>query len=160
MIVGCKNTVIPDSVTSIGDYALFSCSSNRSITIPDSVTNIGYRAFYGCYKPSITVPASITSIGDEAFKSTNIVLYVYKNSYAYEYALSKGIDYKLVLLGDTDGDVDVTIMDATTIQLHLAQMTAIDENRLVCADTDKDSKVTVMDATQIQMFIAKLIPEL
>ena len=36
---------IPDSVTSIGDYAFYNCSSLTSITIPDSVTSIGDYAF-------------------------------------------------------------------------------------------------------------------
>ena len=40
--------VIPDSVTSIGDYAFYNCSSLRSITIPDSVTSIGNSSFYNC----------------------------------------------------------------------------------------------------------------
>ena len=40
---------IPDSVTSIIDYAFFGCSSLTSITIPDSVTSIGESAFAYCY---------------------------------------------------------------------------------------------------------------
>ena len=39
---------IPDSVTSIGDYAFYGCSSLTSVTIPDSVTSIGYYAFRYC----------------------------------------------------------------------------------------------------------------
>lgn len=39
---------IPDSVTSIGNYAFSGCSSLTSVTIPDSVTSIGNYAFYGC----------------------------------------------------------------------------------------------------------------
>ena len=39
---------IPDSVTSIGNYAFYNCSSLTSINIPDSVTSIGGDAFYGC----------------------------------------------------------------------------------------------------------------
>lgn len=42
------NTIIPNSVTSIGNYAFFGCSSLPSITIPNSVTRIGNCAFKGC----------------------------------------------------------------------------------------------------------------
>ena len=39
---------IPNSVTSIGDYAFSGCTSLTSVTIPNSVTSIGDSAFYGC----------------------------------------------------------------------------------------------------------------
>ena len=49
LIVGCKTTVIPNSVTSIGTYAFSGCTGLTSIAIPNSVTSIGYYAFTGCY---------------------------------------------------------------------------------------------------------------
>ena len=62
------NYVIPDSVTCIGIFAFYDCSSLTSITIPDSVTSIGRVAFNGCTSlTSITIPDSVTSIGIEAF---------------------------------------------------------------------------------------------
>ena len=45
-----KNLVIPNSVTSISNYAFYGCSSLTSLTIPNSVTSIGNSAFYGCVK--------------------------------------------------------------------------------------------------------------
>ncbi len=48
LIAGCQSTIIPNSVTSIGSYAFYGCSSLTSITIGNSVTSIGYYAFYGC----------------------------------------------------------------------------------------------------------------
>ena len=42
------SVVIPDSVTSIGDYAFYKCKGLTSVTIPDSVTSIGDYAFDGC----------------------------------------------------------------------------------------------------------------
>ena len=59
---------IPDSVTRIGNYAFYNCTSLTSVTIPDSVTSIGERAFYGCTSlTSIIIPDSVTSIGDSTF---------------------------------------------------------------------------------------------
>ena len=63
------NLVIPNSVTSIGDYAFYGCSGLSSVTIPNSVTSIGDYAFRGCSGlTSITIPNSVTSIGDYAFR--------------------------------------------------------------------------------------------
>ena len=70
LVVGCKSTVIPNSVSCIGEYAFYGCSGLTSITIPNSVTSIGNRAFYGCSGlTSITIPNSVASIGDYAFSS-------------------------------------------------------------------------------------------
>ena len=68
LIQGCKNTVIPDSVTSIGSYAFDKCTSLTSVTIPDSVTSIGLLAFRDCDGlTSVDIPDSVTSIGNKAF---------------------------------------------------------------------------------------------
>ena len=68
LLSGCKNTLIPSSVTSIGEYAFSRCSSLTSVTIPNSVTSIGEEAFKDCSGlTSITIPNSVTSIGQLAF---------------------------------------------------------------------------------------------
>lgn len=40
--------VIPNGITSIGDYAFISCSGLTTVDIPNSVTSIGDYAFEGC----------------------------------------------------------------------------------------------------------------
>ena len=62
------SVTIPNSVTSIGNYAFYECSRLTSVTIPNSVTSIGECAFYKCSGlTSVTIPESVTSIGKYAF---------------------------------------------------------------------------------------------
>ena len=68
IIMGCQNTAIPNSVTSIGDEAFWACTSLTSINIPNSVTRIGDGAFDQCINLStICIPNGVTSIGKGAF---------------------------------------------------------------------------------------------
>ena len=93
LIAVCQNTVIPNTITYIGESAFEDCSSLTSIEIPSGVTSIGERAFYDCsgltsvtfgensqlssigYRAfyycssltSIEIPSGVTSIGDYAF---------------------------------------------------------------------------------------------
>ena len=69
LIAGCKNTTIPNSVTTIGESAFLWCCMS-SITIPNSVTTIKDEAFFDCYGlTSMTIPSSVTSIGNRAFQA-------------------------------------------------------------------------------------------
>ena len=78
LIAGCKNTVIPEGVTTIGETAFYS-TKLTSITIPSSVTSIGHGAFSGCSGlTSVTVcnPTPV-SIDEETFTNrANAVLFV------------------------------------------------------------------------------------
>ena len=68
LVIGCRVTVIPNSVTSIGNSAFCNCSGLTSIIIPNSVTSIGNYAFQNCSGlTSVTIPNSVTSIGSYAF---------------------------------------------------------------------------------------------
>ena len=62
--------VIPDGVTSIGDFAFQNCESLTAVKIADSVTSIGNFAFWGCGAlASVYIPDGLTSIGDGAFQT-------------------------------------------------------------------------------------------
>ena len=68
LILGCKNSTIPDSVTTIGNNAFYGCRGLTEIKIPDSVTSIGNHAFDHCSGlTSIKIPNSVKNIGSYAF---------------------------------------------------------------------------------------------
>lgn len=70
LCLGCKNTIIPNSVTSIESFAFYGCAGLTSLTIPNSVTSIGSEAFYACTGlSSLTIGNSVTSIRSGAFRA-------------------------------------------------------------------------------------------
>ena len=73
--VGCNSLTsinIPNSVITIGESAFMDCDSLISINIPNSVTTIENWAFAGCDSlTSINVPNSVTTIGEGAFVGCN-----------------------------------------------------------------------------------------
>ena len=48
LVAACDNTVIPESVTEIGDYAFVDCAEITSLNIKDNINSIGDYAFSGC----------------------------------------------------------------------------------------------------------------
>ena len=60
--------VIPEGVTSIGDYAFDYCTALTSVTIPEGITTIGTYAFRGCENLTcVTIPSSLSTLGDNVF---------------------------------------------------------------------------------------------
>ena len=81
LVAGCKNTVIPNSVTSIGNYAFYGCSGLTSVTIPNSVTSIGTNAFTYCFglKDVYCYPTEVPETSSYAFggvTTSNVTLHV------------------------------------------------------------------------------------
>jgi hypothetical protein len=63
-----SSLAIPETVTVIGNFAFYSCTSLVSVVIPNSVTVIADLAFYGSVNlSSVIIPDSVAIIGDGAF---------------------------------------------------------------------------------------------
>ena len=76
LVYGCKNTVIPNTVTTIGVAAFHYQTSLTDITIPNSVTTIETAAFNNCRGlVTLTVPNTVTTIQSEAFYDIPNVIY-------------------------------------------------------------------------------------
>ena len=77
LIVGCKNTKVPEGVTEIGASAFEDCSGLASIMLPDSVTKIGGDAFRCCSGlTNITIPERVMEIGGYAFSECKALTYI------------------------------------------------------------------------------------
>ena len=110
------NYVIPDSVTSIGNYAFAFCESLTSITIPDSVTSIGDYAFRDCNSlTSVTFQGVAPSVGSEAFSGVadGAVAYVFEStSFGAIDADWNGLTLEVIpVLSWTTNNGEVTITD-------------------------------------------------
>lgn len=92
LITGCKNSIIPNTVTSIGQEAFQHCTGlTGDLVIPNSVTTIGAYSFYGCTSlRSVTIPNSITSIGGYSFYGCTGLTNVTLESAASNYGVFKG----------------------------------------------------------------------
>lgn len=68
LVSGCMNTIIPNSVKSIGGYAFFGCSNLKSIVFPNGLREIGAVAFQDCEKlEKVVIPNTVEVIGNDAF---------------------------------------------------------------------------------------------
>ena len=69
LIAGCKKTIIPSDVTSIGNNAFKTVSELKFVTIPSGVTYIGKKAFFNCNGlTEINVLATTPpTLGEDAF---------------------------------------------------------------------------------------------
>lgn len=163
-------------VVSIGKYfcighCLESTKRVESIVIPDTVTSIGEGAFIYCGTlKEITIPASVTSIGNNAFAyyvnqdiygdtdNEKFIIRGYKGTAAETYAKENGMTFVEIkrLLGDVDGNEDVTIADATYILRHEAGIDTPCAVTADFADVNRDGEITIMDATLIQKWLSNI----
>ena len=111
---------IPDSVTSIGNYAFSNCYSLTSGVIGDSVTNIGDSAFSGCYRlveivnnSSLNITAGSNDYGYVAYYAKDVHTGEIKgvtnvDGYLF-YTSSNGVHY---LVGYIGNDTELTLPDS------------------------------------------------
>ena len=99
--------IIPNSVSSIGQFAFCNCSTLKSVTIPESVSSIGQYAFYGCSAlSSITIPNSISRLETGVFeKCAGLISVIIPNS-----VIEIGTD----VFADCAGLISISIPETVT----------------------------------------------
>ena len=109
-----KDLVIPNTVTTIGNYAFEGCTGLTSVTIPNSVTKIGRDAFYGCnnLKTIYSYAATPPTMSSNAFSSyKSATLYVPKGCVDVYKAASYWSDFYNIVEGNYVSGADDVIAD-------------------------------------------------
>ena len=152
------------SVSAVPEYCFAECGIVEMI-LPNSCNSIGDMAYYNCKElTKIVVPRGLAEISKSAFTGCDdFTIYCYTDSFAHEYAEENSIPYVLIdapvevtfILGDADGDSQVTILDATKIQRILV---GLDEDKdgmiSLRGNVNNEEKLSIMHATKIQRWIA------
>ena len=121
LVGGCQNTIIPESVTSLGNLAFYFCYGLTSIAIPESVTTLEPYSFCGCTDLSeINIPSSVTYIGRMSFYNclglTSIVIPDGVTS-IYDYTFEYCYNLETVTLGRNMAYIDrFAFMDCTALK--------------------------------------------
>lgn len=92
------------------------------------------------------------------FVVTNDVDAAYEKGFTMStlgFALYNKVSSSKAKLGDVDSDSEISILDATALQMHFAQIKTLSARQLKSGDTDGDGQVSIMDATEIQLHLAQ-----
>ncbi|MBQ8860582.1 MAG: leucine-rich repeat protein [Ruminococcus sp.] len=182
---GCtslKSIAINDGVELLGPMAFSGCTSLEIVSLPASVKKIQPHAFANCTAlKAVIINNAQCEIDDRDMTfPESAVIYGHKDSTAQAYAKKYSRTFKPLneapqppkpevyekpfvpsgptgVIGDVDFDGVMSVMDATEIQMVLAQIKNWKYNGCdTQADVDNDNTVSVMDATEIQLILAGL----
>ena len=142
------------------DSYAFNGTGATSVVLSDLLLAIPNYAFTNCsVLTSVTIPESVVLIQPYAFDWDNVIIRCIPDSYAHIFAEENGIAYEFIpsyLLGDSDMDGEVNIVDATYIQRWIAQLALpsnLDESG---ADVDSNGAIEITDVTYIQRWQADI----
>ena len=66
------------------------------------------------------------------------------------------VSAEVILLGDSDKDGEVTILDATYIQRALAGLYDYDESFIPAADVNRNGEIDILDVNNIQRWLVDI----
>ena len=68
LISGCMTTIIPSTVTTLGEGSFGGCTGLTAFSVPSTLTTIGSYAYEGCSGlSSVTIPSTVTTMGANPF---------------------------------------------------------------------------------------------
>lgn len=170
---GCtslENIEIPYGVICIYENVFKGCKSLKEITFPETVVSLSWYVLMDCDNlTDVTILNPKCALLTDQLIPPGVILlsmpetttiHAHLGSYAEGYAsIRKNPFVPLNPLGDVDGDMEVSVLDATKIQMFIAESAKLSKAAQNNGNVDKDAELTVLDATTIQRLLAKLITE-
>ena len=147
LITGCGTTVIPNTVTTIGEAAFFNAPYHY-VRIPASVTAISKDAFAGCWIRSVTCLATTPPTIDQYLflnGSTSTLTATVPNASIALYQNAVGWNYfrTFIGLGDVDGNSELNVSDVISlINMMISSEQGVDNP---AADFNGDGVVNITD---------------
>ena len=160
---GCSSltsVVIPNSVTSIGSFAFYCCSGLTSVVIPNSVTSIGSYAFSGCSGlTSLTIGSGVESIGKQAFANcselTEVYCFAEKVPYTYSNAFEDSyVEYAALYVPEGS----VGLYSSTSPWSNFSSINAI-PTAIEGVEMDADKNAPVYNLQGMKMQDAENLPK-
>ena len=138
--------IIPDNVTSIGDFAFRGCSSLTNIEILSSVTNLGDSAFNGCSSlTSVLIPNSVINMGNGVFSNCRLLSEIkYRGTVEEWSAINKDYNWCYNSMA-----TKITCTDGETCIEHSFTNYVSDNNATCMANGTKTSKCDNCDIVDI-----------
>ena len=151
LVVGCKTTVIPYSVTTIGESAFDSCKGLSSVNLPTSVKTIKKLAFNDCTGlTSFVLPASVFKIDQQAFRNctgiTKITSQSQRPPAAYDNTF-EGINYQSCIISVPSGSLQ-SYWTATGWN-NFEHIIEEESSSPIRGDINGDGKVDISDVNEV-----------
>ncbi len=123
----------------------------NDVALPSAIDNLDSVIIRLTPTSNVTVSSSTTDVDPSGgeLAINNILISGTKSQTPVEYKK-----------GDVDLDDEVTVLDATAIQKHCANLLTLSEQSMKNGDVTDDETLDVLDATTIQKFLAEIIDTL
>ena len=161
-----KTLIIDGSDTEIDNNAFFGCSNLQDVKLKGTVRKIGEKAFWNCAKLNDIYFYNPECIIYEAYETLPgaAVIHGYEDSTAQIYAGNYNRKFVLIedepaIIGDTNDDGVVDVLDAAMIQKHAVGKASFTNEQLYFADVNNDNSVDILDAAEIQKYAVGKITE-
>lgn len=159
IILACSKTVVPNSITAIGNSAFRNLVSLTTMVLPENLVSIGEYAFYGCCNLTVVKLKNATPInilGNVFSNRSKATLYVPMGSLDDYRADNQWNQFKAIKAypdGDVNQDGETDVVDVVDIARFVVGTPrgAFDE---YLADLNQDDFVNVADAVTLVNVIA------